>query len=64
MLGLVNQEVKAGTPVYMLAIPHCLNVLRYPITEKNWGTKFAMQTIKNAVGVKLSGYNPNPYPRS
>lgn len=64
VLGLVNQEVKAGKTVYMLAIPHWLNVLQYPDNQKEWGTKFAMQTIPNAVGVKLSGYNPTPYPRS
>ena len=56
VLGSVNQAVAAGNPVYMLAIPHWLNVLSYPITEKDWGTKFAMKTIPNAVGVKLSGY--------
>ena len=64
VLGLINQEVAAGKPVYMLAIPHWLNVLSYPSEEEDWGTKFAMKTIPNAVGVTLSGYNPTPYPRS
>ena len=56
VLGSDNQEVAAGEPVYMLAIPHWLNVLSYPSKEEDWGTKFAMKTIPNAVGVKLSGY--------
>ncbi len=56
VLGSDNQEVAAGNTVYMLAIPHWLNVLSYPSKTEDWGTKFAMQTIPNAVGVKLSGY--------
>ena len=55
-LGKGNKRVEANGEVFLLAIPHWLNVLSYPDPEKDWGTKFAMQTIPNAVGVKLSGY--------
>ena len=51
-----NKTVSAGGTVYLMAIRQWLNILSYPITEKDWGTEFAMQTIPNAVGVKLSGY--------
>lgn len=64
VLDSVNQSVEAGKDVYMLAIPHWLNVMSFPTDNEPWGTRFAMKTIPNAVGVKLSGYNPNPYPRS
>ena len=56
VLDRQNKTVAPGSDVYMLAIPHWLNVLSYPSGKEDWGTKFAMQTIPNAVGVKLSGY--------
>ena len=56
VLDSVNQSVEAGKDVYMLAIPHWLNVMSFPTDNELWGTRFAMMTIKNAVGVKLSGY--------
>lgn len=52
-----NKTVSAGGTVYLMAIRQWLNIMKYPSeSEKDWGTKFAMQTIPNAVGVKLSGY--------
>ena len=56
VLDSVNQSVEAGKDVYMLAIPHWLNVMSFPTDNEPWGTRFAMKTIPNAVGVKLSGY--------
>ena len=56
VLGMQNKTVAQGSDVYMLPIPHWLNVLQYPDNRQKWGTKFAMKTVKNAVGIKLSGY--------
>lgn len=52
-----NKTVSAGETVYLMVIRQWLNIMKYPSeNQKEWGTKFAMQTIPNAVGVKLSGY--------
>lgn len=59
-LGKGNKRVEANGEVFLLAIPHWLNVLSYPDPKQDWGTTFSMMVTLGTVGLQLSGYMLSP----